>query len=166
MDPGNVFSLERIQENVAISKNIWTLSRYILLHLKARKGKEKGSLGVEVGLDRAFMKFAPRKINFFCPLWGCSAHRIYNPAVFDVCCSSFSLWRKYFSMTNREISQREENFWFLPTESAPCAWVKLINEPYLQILPELNDSHGGANTQIMRHGIWDFFSSFFSFFFP
>lgn len=38
---GSIFTLERRQENVAISKNIWTLSRNILSNLKAKRGREE-----------------------------------------------------------------------------------------------------------------------------
>lgn len=38
---GSIFTLERREENVTISKNIWTLSRHILSKLKAKKGREE-----------------------------------------------------------------------------------------------------------------------------
>lgn len=56
---GSIFTLQRRQENVAVSKNIGTLSRNILSNLKAKRGR--GERGKKIGI-RALIKLATRKI--------------------------------------------------------------------------------------------------------
>lgn len=84
---GSVFNLERMQENVVISRSTSALSRNCLSILKTKRErvgrKDRGDSTLEVSHKK--------EINISCPLWGRRAHGIWNAAGFDICLAGLSV---------------------------------------------------------------------------